>query len=305
MLKNHHLKKRSSLNTSSLSISSLSISLSISSLSLGLLIACQEDIPSNTSQPTVVQGDFRVGDFASLRIEDMRPNYDFYLLDIQATTTPDMQIISPDMQTATPDMQVVDMDIHDQHDHGPMDASLGENIDLNNFNVTCADPTTYRNALAMCSAGTSRTTAIVGFNHIADQTPISYAQNPPSSGDHRNMWAKYGEYTRLPPQRWLHNLEHGAIVFLYHPCAPTEQIDQLRQIARAQANDSDTNAPFRWILTPYPELASSIAVVAWGVDYQDNCVNPQEIQDFITANYRRGREDVSSDGTYQTEWIGR
>jgi hypothetical protein len=327
MLKNHYLQK-------------------ISYLGLGLLIACQEDIPTNTSKPTIPQGDFRIGDFASLRIEDMRPNYDFYLLDIQAPTpdmqiatpdmqiatpdmqiaTPDMQIATPDMQIATPDMQVaipdmqvanpdmqaptpdmllIDMDIHNDHDHGPMDASVGENIDLTNFNVTCVDAMAYRNALPMCAAGSSRTTAIVGFNHIADQTPITYNQNPPSSGDHRSIWAKYGEYTRLPPQRWLHNLEHGAIVFLYHPCAPTEQIDQLRQIARAQANDTNPDAPFRWILTPYPDLASSIAVVAWGVDYQANCINQTEIQDFINTNYRRGREDISSDGLYQTEWIGR
>jgi hypothetical protein len=306
MLKNYYLQK-------------------ISYLGLGLLIACQEDIPSNTSKPTMPQGDFRVGDFANLRIEDMRPNYDFYLLDIQVASpdmqvttadmqvttadmqvlTPDMQVLTPDMQALTPDMQVIDMDIHDDHDHGPMDASVGENIDLTNFNVTCADAMAYRNALPMCAAGSSRTTAIVGFNHIADQTPITYNQNPPSSGDHRSMWAKYGEYTRLPPQRWLHNLEHGAIAFLYHPCAPTEQIDQLRQMARAQANEVDTNAPFRWILTPYPDLATSIAVVAWGVDYQANCFNQTEVQDFINTNYRHGREDISTDGLYQTEWIGR
>ena len=27
--------------------------------------------------------------------------------------------------------------------------------------------------------------------------------------------AKYGEYDFLPPQRWMHNNEHGAAVFLY------------------------------------------------------------------------------------------
>ena len=35
---------------------------------------------------------------------------------------------------------------------------------------------------------------------------------------------KYGEYAYLPPQRWLHSLEHGAIVLLYHPCANSDQV---------------------------------------------------------------------------------
>ena len=38
---------------------------------------------------------------------------------------------------------------------------------------------------------------------------------PPSVGRHRERWGKWGEYDFLPPQRWMHNNEHGAAVFLY------------------------------------------------------------------------------------------
>ena len=42
-----------------------------------------------------------------------------------------------------------------------------------------------------------------------------------------------GKYEYLPPQRWLHNLEHGGIAFLYHPCAEQSVIDSLHEILHA------------------------------------------------------------------------
>lgn len=44
------------------------------------------------------------------------------------------------------------------------------------------------------------------------------------SGTHRKLWPVYGEYVFVPPQRWIHSLEHGAIVLLYHPCANLNQV---------------------------------------------------------------------------------
>jgi hypothetical protein len=318
-----------------------------------LMSACSEnDIPKNANTPSVPAGDFRgLEDFASLRIEDMRSDSDFYILPVatdmavvatdmavatdiavvdpdmamvvpdmamvvpdMAVVVPDMAVIVPDMAMVVPDMAMVadmadihDHDVIDDHDHGGLQVDLGMvgNIDLLNFDATCGDASAYQSNLPQCAAGSTRTTDAVSFAHIADDIAISYTQSPPSSGDHRGMWAKYGEYSRLPPQRWIHNLEHGAIVFLYHPCAPAEQIQALRDIARAQPNDADTANQFRWILTPYPNLPSSIAVVAWTKDYAANCINTNEIQTFINDNYRHGREDVSADGSYATEWISR
>ena len=53
----------------------------------------------------------------------------------------------------------------------------------------------------------------------------------PNSGYHRAKWPKYGEYKWVPPIRYIHALEHGAIVFVYHPCAPNALVDRLRAIA--------------------------------------------------------------------------
>lgn len=46
------------------------------------------------------------------------------------------------------------------------------------------------------------------------------------------MWAAYGEYQWTPPGRWLHNLEHGAVVFLYHPCTNQKTLQDLKSLAK-------------------------------------------------------------------------
>jgi hypothetical protein len=138
-----------------------------------------------------------------------------------------------------------------------------------------------------------------GAGHIADDEPITYDLSPPAADNHRGMWARWGEYRSLPPQRWLHNLEHGGIAFLYHPCADAAVVDELRAIAQAQGDD------FRWILTPYADLPTAVAVVAWEWRYQAECVQAEEIEQFIEQRYRQAPEDVAGDGRYEEEWIGR
>ena len=59
-----------------------------------------------------------------------------------------------------------------------------------------------------------------------------YPNGIPASGFHRPKWPEYGEYTYIPPLRYVHALEHGAVLFLYHPCAPEELVKKLRALAR-------------------------------------------------------------------------
>lgn len=60
--------------------------------------------------------------------------------------------------------------------------------------------------------------------HKCMHIKLNYMERIPTIGPHRPLWARYGEYLYLPVQRWLHNIEHGAIVGLYHPCADSEQV---------------------------------------------------------------------------------
>lgn len=60
--------------------------------------------------------------------------------------------------------------------------------------------------------------------HKCMHIKIKYIERIPAIAPHRPLWARYGEYSYLPPQRWLHNIEHGAIVGLYHPCADPDLV---------------------------------------------------------------------------------
>lgn len=154
-----------------------------------------------------------------------------------------------------------------------------------------------------CAAGAAAAVPGEGAAHVAEPEAITWQASPPASGAHRGQWARWGEYDALGPERWLHNLEHGGVAFLYHPCVEPAVVDALRAIARALPGD-DTG-PFRWILAPYPDLPSAIAVVAWEWRYAAECVRADEIEGFALRRYRQAPEDVRGDGSYAEGWLGR
>lgn len=169
--------------------------------------------------------------------------------------------------------------------------------------ASCTDPGW---APGPCGEPVETEAASVGADHVLEPTPIEYAVDPPSSGPHRPAWARWGEYDYLPPQRWVHNLEHGGVALLYHPCADAASVDALR--AFAEARPEDDGGAFRWVLTPYVDLPSAVAVVAWEHTWTTECVDAgalESLSGFVDAHYRQASEDVASDGSYEDGWIGR
>ncbi len=153
-----------------------------------------------------------------------------------------------------------------------------------------------------CVAGVETSPPLLPGIHVDLPNPITYADSPPSSGTHRPVWGKWGSYIFLPQQRWLHNIEHGAIAFLYNPCVPETTIAALKAIIKAQP--ADDTGPFRWVLTPYPGLKSTLALVSWGHLYEAECVQTDEIKAFISAHYRKAPEDEPYPGQYEELWLG-
>lgn len=133
--------------------------------------------------------------------------------------------------------------------------------------------------------------------HYCMNETIFY-QNPlPTFGPHRPAWPRYGEYTYLPVQRWLHTLEHGGVVMLYHPCAHPLEIERLRQIVRS--------CLFRHVISPNQHLTMErpLALITWGKRLTMSVVNIERVKDFIKQNALDGPEREPRDGQYDTGLI--
>lgn len=132
--------------------------------------------------------------------------------------------------------------------------------------------------------------------HICMTRSIEYEDRPPRGGPHRPLWPVYGEYLYLPPQRWVHSLEHGAIVMLYHPCADRREVDLLRQVV--------TSCLRRHVITPSRQLSryQPLALLTYGCKLTMNKVNVEAAEEFILENafnpQRTTEADNWMDGQY-------
>ncbi|XP_005112043.1 uncharacterized protein LOC101848562 isoform X2 [Aplysia californica] len=123
---------------------------------------------------------------------------------------------------------------------------------------------------------------------------IDYSDDPlPTSGPHRPLWPKYGEYRYVPPQRWLHSLEHGAIVFLYHPCADKGEVDLFRTVSNQCLR--------RHILSPYKEMPEGVnfVLLSWKCKLLLSNADMEEMVRFVRDHALRAPEGhVYNDGQY-------
>ena len=69
-------------------------------------------------------------------------------------------------------------------------------------------------------------------NHICMRESVNYTGFGaiPTHGPHRPNWASFGEYSYLPIERYQHNLEHGCVVMLYHPCLAQDQVIHVHRV---------------------------------------------------------------------------
>jgi len=139
--------------------------------------------------------------------------------------------------------------------------------------------------------------------------PFGDLTYPPfGSNRHRPYWAVLGEYEYLPPERWLHNTEHGFVAFLYRPCIDPADLCKIKQFIMSRPYDNtgmDSSAgPFRWLLTPYKNLTTKFAVVTYPATLLTDCFHWDEWNEFIDKNYRQSLEDFSLPGRYDYLRIG-
>ena len=136
-----------------------------------------------------------------------------------------------------------------------------------------------------------------GWIHVAEGSVITYRANPPASGPHYPVWARYEEHnTTVARGYWVHNLEHGGIVFLYRPSAPAGAVTVLRDAYRALPNDPACGHK-RALMTADPELPTDTAVVAADFMLEAGCLDAGAIRRFVDARIGRGPEQVCTNGT--------
>jgi hypothetical protein len=135
-------------------------------------------------------------------------------------------------------------------------------------------------------------------NHVLG--PIDYPDPPPTGGDHNPCWATWGvHHDVVSPENWVHNLEHGGVVFLYSSRAA------LDSAGAADAGDAGRDAlpeidalveelP-RTLDTQYGALPKPFAVVAWGYRLVSDCVDLDAAADFYAAHFNQAPEDIPSD----------
>jgi hypothetical protein len=137
-----------------------------------------------------------------------------------------------------------------------------------------------------CVVPAETTPAFSGAAHV--NGPIDYADTPPVGGSHNDCWARWRVYDQeLADERWVHNLEHGGVVFLYHcPEGCEAELTQLKGFVtgRTQA-----------LLTPYAALPTRFALVSWGVRLSSECFDMARFQEFYRAHVGMAPEQIASD----------
>jgi hypothetical protein len=142
------------------------------------------------------------------------------------------------------------------------------------------------------------TVAPEGWMHVAEGSAVSYRSNPPASGPHYPVWARYREHAGAVPRGyWVHNLEHGAIVLLYRPDAPAAAVQELRQAFASLPSDPSCGHR-RALLTPDPLLPQPFvaAVAAHRVLMADR-LDPAWVRSFVESFRGQGPEAVCADGS--------
>lgn len=137
--------------------------------------------------------------------------------------------------------------------------------------------------------------------HVGTCTPVKYATNPPSGGNHWPQWAAFKKYSDpVPREMYVHDLEHGAIVLAYR-CqgACPDVVAALGEVFDSLTDDACPGAPgpsARVILTPDPLLDTPIAAAAWGATYTATCIDVESLKAFAKANYAKAPEDFCTEG---------
>ncbi|MFZ5479380.1 MAG: DUF3105 domain-containing protein [Myxococcota bacterium] len=149
--------------------------------------------------------------------------------------------------------------------------------------LACASEEPVVEACETCDGDCEEASFPVGAaSHVEGE--VDYEQVPPVGGDHAGCWATWGVHDEaVPDETWVHNLEHGGVVFLWD-CADCEaDVAALNEWVAALEQGSALS-------TPYPEMDAAFAAVSWGHRLLLGCLDLDAFQAFYDANLDQSPE---------------
>ena len=113
---------------------------------------------------------------------------------------------------------------------------------------------------------------------------VHYRQTPPVGGAHNPVWLNCGIYTSpVPSGNAVHSMEHGAVWITYRPSLPAAAVTGLQAVVRSEPAKVRGHV----ILSPYPDLPSSVVASAWGTQLRLSSASDPRLARFI-ASYTQG-----------------
>jgi hypothetical protein len=135
----------------------------------------------------------------------------------------------------------------------------------------------------LCSScgGCEQVIEVVSTMHT--NNPVTYPDPPPTSGPHNPCWGRWGVHDEpLAAERWVHNLEHGGVVFLYNcPDGCDQEVAAIKQLNQHR---------HRTIITAYAVLPTRFGVVSWGHRLLSDCFDLATFDAFYERNFDHGPE---------------
>lgn len=166
----------------------------------------------------------------------------------------------------------------------------------------CGEEASTQSSYGVC--GTLAEVPFAPGDHVEPGTPIDFDTNPPVTGTHYRVWAAWGRTYGEPPidrGYYVHNAEHGGMVFLYNcPDGCAADVATLESFVAGLPVDPRCVPPLRTrtIIASDPRLPEGVrfAAVAWGTSYSASCLDLASLRSFYDSYYGRGPENTCAQG---------
>jgi hypothetical protein len=132
--------------------------------------------------------------------------------------------------------------------------------------------------------------------HLEEGAALPQRNRPPSSGPHYAARAPYGvSASPVPPGNWIHALEHGGIAVLFR-CADEASCSAIAARVDAEVYRRARPGAFgeaKLVGTPYQDMDSAFAAVAWGRILRLDTLDAERILAFYDRYLDRGPENAA------------